>query len=105
MSPLLVSLLVFGAVSAVIGVLAFVLGTDSNKQADRLDLLTGRRKKDDEATNILKRTALDGDKKSLLEMLTPNLPSLQKLIQQADAHIRPSTLFAIGLVLGAVGAT
>src|SRR5688572_28334483 len=105
MSPLIVSLLVFGAVSAIIGVMAFVLNNDGAKTADRLDLLTGKRKKDDEATTILRKTAFDRDKKSLLEALTPNLPSLQKLIRQADVHIRPSTLFGIGAVLGALGAT
>ncbi len=105
MSPLMVSLLVFLGVSMVIGVLAFVMADSGTRTADRLDLLTGRRKKDDEATTILKKTAFDRDKKSLLEMLTPNLPSLQKLIIQADAHIRPSTLFGIGAVLGAIGAT
>lgn len=105
MSPLLVSFLVFVAVASVIGVLAFVWGDGGTKTADRLDLITGRRKKDDEATTILRKTAFDRDKKSLLEFLTPNLPSLQKLIVQADVHIRPSTLFGIGMVLGVVGAT
>lgn len=105
MSPLVISLLVFTAVSVVIGVLAFVLNDGSGKATERLDLFTGRKKKDDETTTILKKTAFDRDKKSLLEMLTPNLPSLQKLIVQADAHIRASTLFGIGALLGVVGAS
>ena len=105
MSPLLISLLVFLAVQAVIGALAFVFLGGGSKTVERLDLLTGRRRKEDEATNILKKTAFDRDKKSLLEALTPNLPSLQKLIVQADVHIRPSTLFGIGAVLGVVGAS
>ncbi|MCI0682278.1 MAG: type II secretion system F family protein [Gemmataceae bacterium] len=105
MSPLLLSMLVFGAVTVLVGWLAFVMTTNANKTADRLDLFTGRRKKDDESTTILKKTAFDRDKKSLLEMLTPNLPSLQKLIVQADVHIRPSTLFGIGAVLGVIGAS
>ncbi len=105
MSPLLVSLLVFLAVEAVLGVLAFVFLGGGSKTAERLDLHTGRRKKEDEATTILKKTAFDRDKKSLLEALTPNLPSLQKLIVQADVHIKPSTLFGIGTVLGIIGAS
>lgn len=105
MSPLVISLLVFTAVSVIIGVLAFVLNDNSGKTAERLDLFTGRKKKDDETTTILKKTAFDRDKKSLLEMLTPNLPSLQKLIVQADVHIRASTLFGIGALLGVVGAS
>jgi len=105
MSPFVISALVFAAVSVIIGVLAFVLHDGSGKTADRLDLFTGRKKKDDESTTILKKTAFDRDKNSLLEMLTPNMPSLQKLIVQADAHIRASTLFGIGAFLGIIGAS
>jgi len=105
MTPLMISVLAFAAVTAVVGLLAFVLGDGGSKLADRLDSLTGRKRKDDEATNILKKSALDRDKKSLLEALTPNIPSLTKIIVQADVHIRASTLFGIGLILGVVGST
>jgi tight adherence protein B len=105
MSPLLISVMAFVGVAALVGVLAFMFGGDSSKMVDRLDTLTGRKRKADEGTNILKKTALEGDKKSLLEMLTPNFPSLSKLIVQADCHIRASTLFGIGLGLAVLGAT
>jgi tight adherence protein B len=105
MTPLVISVLAFAGVSAVIGLLAFVLSDNGSKITDRLDMLTGRKKKEDEATSILKKSAIDRDKKSLLEALTPNLPSLAKIIVQADAHIRASTLFGIGLVLGLVGSS
>src|SRR5256714_14297267 len=105
MTPLLISVLAFVAVSALIGFLVFTFGDKGARVDDRLDLLTGRKKKDDEATSILKQSALDRDKKSLLEMLTPNLPSLHKIMEQADCHIQPSTLFGIGIVLGLMGAS
>ena len=105
MSPLLISLLVFIGVQALIGVLLFVFNDGSGKTTERLELLTGRRKKDDETTNILKKTAFENDKKSLLSAITPNIPSLQKLIVQADAHIKSSTLLGIGFVLGVMGFT
>ena len=105
MSPLIVSALVFVGVTAIVGVIFFVFGEGTGKTSERLDLLTGRKKKDDEATTILKKTALDRDKKSLLMALTPNLPSLQKLIIQADANITPSTFMAISLGLGVLGTT
>ncbi len=105
MSPLVISLLVFLVVEAVIGVLAFVFSGNNTRMQDRLDTLTGKKKKEDAGTTILKRTAFERDKKSLLEMLTPHLPSLQKLIVQADVHIRPSTLFGIGTLLGVGGVT
>src|SRR6266480_952557 len=103
MPPLLIPFLVFIAVAALLGALLFVFNDGSGKIAERLELLTGRRKKEDAATSILKKTALDRDKKSLLEALTPNIPSLQKLIAQADAHIKASSLMSIGLLLGLLG--
>jgi len=105
MSPLVISALVFIAVSAVIGVLFFIFGDGGGKTTERLDMLTGRKKKEDEATNILKKTAIDRDKKSLLEALTPAVPTLQKLIIQADANITPSTFVGISFVLGVLGFT
>ena len=105
MSPLFIYALVFISVSAVIGVLFFVLGEGQVKTAERLDLLTGRKRKEDEATTILRKTAVDRDKQSLLAVLTPNVPSLQKLIIQGDANITPSTFMIISLILGALGFT
>ena len=105
MSPLLISLIVFLGVEAVIGALFFVMTGKDGKVGDRLNALTGKKKKEDESTNILKKSSLDRDKKNLLEMLTPNIPSLQKLIMQADANIRPSTLFGIGALLAVIAST
>src|SRR5580704_12875744 len=106
MTPLMISVLAFVGVADLIGVLAFVLGGDSGaKMADRLDSLTGKRKKDDEATNILRKSAFERDKKSLMEMITPRMPSLDKLFIQADCHIKPSTLSGVGLLLALLGAT
>jgi tight adherence protein B len=105
MTPLMITILAFVGVTALIGFLVFTFGEKPNRVDDRLDLLTGKRKKDDENTTILKKTAFDRDKKSLLELITPNLPSLQKIIVQADAHIKPSTLIGIGFILGVLGAT
>ena len=105
MSPLLVYAMVFIGVSAIIGVLFFIFGEGTAKTAERLDMLTGKKRREDETTTILKKTALDRDKKSLLEALTPNVPSLQKLIVQADANITPSTFMIISLILGVLGFT
>lgn len=103
MTPLLISILVFVGVNVMIGALYFVFTGGNDKMVDRLDALTGKKKKEDEATSILKKTALDRDKKNLLEMFTPNIVSLQKLIVQADVNIRASTLFGIGALLGFLG--
>ncbi len=106
MTPMMISLMAFLGVSALVGLVAFVLRDYSApKSANRLDTFTGRKRRDDGSAEILKKTAFEKDKKSLLDMLTPNFPSMQKIFQQADCHISPSTLFGIGLVLGALGAT
>ncbi len=63
MSPLLISVLVFVGVQALVGLLLFVFTDNSGKLSDRLDLLTGKKKKDDEQTNILKKSAFERDKK------------------------------------------
>lgn len=106
MTPLVISALAFLGVTALVGLVAFVLKDyNSTGAADRLDTLTGRRRKDDAGTDILKKSAFEHDKKSFLEALTPNLPSFNKWFSQADCHIRPSTLFGVGLLLGFLGAT
>ena len=105
MSPLVIYALVFVGVMAVIGVLYFIFGEGPSKNSERLDMLTGKKRKEDEATNILKKTAIERDKKSLLEAITPHVPSLQKLITQADANITPSTFLGISVILAFLGFT
>ena len=106
MTPTIVSMLVFLGVTAVIGLLAFVFREQGPQTATRLDLLIGKRsRKDQQANDILRKTAFENDKKSLLEAFTPKFLSLEKLFEQADCHIKPSTLTGIGLVLAAFGAT
>jgi len=106
MTPLLITALAFVGVTALAGLLVFVFAGDSgDKTAERLETLTGKRKKFDESANILRKTAFEHDKKSLMQMLTPNFPSLQKVFVQADCHIAPSTLAGVGLVLAALGMT
>jgi tight adherence protein B len=103
---ILISMMVFVGVSAVIGLLAFVFRDGPPKTATRLDMLIGkRRKEDDQATDILRKTAFESDKKSLLEMLTPKFISLGKMFEQADCHIKPNTLTIIGLLLAGAGVT
>jgi tight adherence protein B len=105
MLTILIPLMVFGSVATVIGVLAFVFRGEQPKAATRLDLLVGKRRKDDTQADILRKTAFENDKKSLLEAITPKFLTPQKLFEQADCHIKPSTLFGIGILLASVGVT
>ena len=106
MTPLIISVMAFLGASALIGFLMFVFnGEGGTKTAERLDSITGRRKKEDEATSILRKSAFERDKQSLMAFFTPNFPSLDRVFQQADCNIKPSTLFGIGLGMAAVGTT
>src|SRR5262245_16098877 len=105
MTPLIISIGAFVAVAAVVGLVAFVWRDSAPKTVARLDTIVGKRRRDDQSADILKKTAFESDKKSLMELLTPNLPSLQKIFEQADCHIKPGTLFAIGGGLALFGAT
>jgi tight adherence protein B len=106
MNPMLISALVFVGVMAVIGLLAFVFREQGPQTATRLDMLVGKRTRQDaQQADILRKTAFEGDKKNFLETITPKFLSPQKLFEQADCHIKPSTLFGVGLLLAAMGAT
>src|SRR4051812_10432529 len=106
MSPMIIPALVFVAVAGVIGLLAFVFREQGPQTATRLDLLVGKRsRQDQQQADILRKSAFEGDKKSLLEAIMPKFLSPQKMFEQADCHIKPSTLFGIGLLLAALGGT
>jgi len=101
----MISLISFMAVSALVGLVAFVLRDyGSPKTDERLDVLVGKRK-DDAGTDILKKSAFESDKQSFLELITPNIPSLKRIFEQAECHIKPSTLFGVSLLLALLGAT
>jgi tight adherence protein B len=105
-TPVLISMLAFVLVSALVGLLAFVFRDQTPQAASRLDLLVGKRRREDDPSNdILRKTAFENDKRSLLKALTPKFLSPQKMFEQADCHIKPSTLTAVGLLLGVAGAT
>jgi tight adherence protein B len=105
LNPTVISMMAFLAVFGIVGVLAFVFRDTTPRTATRLDLLVGKRRRDEEQADILKDAAFDNDKKSILGLLTPNFLSPKKMFEQADCHIPPSTLFSIGLLMGVVGAT
>jgi tight adherence protein B len=105
MATLLIPAMAFVGVSALVGLLAFVFRDASPKTVNRLDTLIGKRRRGDERADILRATAFENDKKSLLELLTPKFLSPRKVFEQADCHIKPSTLFGIGLLLASLGAT
>ena len=106
MSPLIIGMVAFAVVAGFVGLLAFVFRDAAPKAEARLDTLIGKRRRDDdEKADILRKTAFESDKKSLMEALTPRFMSPQKMFEQADCHIKPHILLGIGLGLGAAAAT
>src|SRR5271170_51519 len=106
MTPMLIPLMVFLGVTAVVGVLAFMFREQGPQTATRLDMLVGKRTRQEaQQADILRKSAFEGDKKNFLESITPKFLSPQKLFEQADCHIKPNTLFGIGVLLAAMGGT
>ncbi len=104
-TTVIITVMAFVAAAALVGVLGFVLRDNSAKTNARLDSLVGKRRGKDSQADILRKTAFEVDKKSLLEWLTPKRFSLQKYFEQADCHIKPNTLMLIGAGLAVLGAT
>jgi tight adherence protein B len=105
MSPIIISALVFLGVTCLIGLFAFVFRDQGPQTATRLDMLIGKKtRQDQQAADILKKTAFESDQKSFLESIMPKYDSLEKYFEQADCHIKPSTLFGVSLLLSALAA-
>lgn len=105
-NPMLLYLLAILGVGAVIGVLALLfMDTKNNRASERLDTLVGKRRKESQAELLLKQTAQESDKKNLLDLLTPSLLSINKLIEQADTNVKASTLTGIGLITAGITGT
>jgi tight adherence protein B len=104
-SPVIIYALVFISVAGLVGLLAFVFRESGPKTATRLDLLIGgkRKREEEQSQDILRKSAFEGDKRSLMEALTPKFLSPQKMFEQADCHIKPGTLTLVGVILAVIG--
>src|SRR5579862_8680683 len=102
---IIIPLVSFLVVGGLLGTLAFVFRGTTQRGDTRLDVLIGKKRKDDGSADILKKSAFENDKRSLLEMLTPKIPSVEKLFEQAEANIKPGALFITGAVLAVGGMT
>lgn len=101
MTPLALSLLIGVLVIGMVFGLLFALlrNRDDGRAAERLDLLVGRSgRRDSSADMLLKQALQEVDKKTILDKLTPEFLNLAKVIEQADANVKPSALLGVGLV-------
>jgi len=99
-STLVMSIVIGALVIAAILAVAFAFqGRNDGRASERLDVLVGRNsRKDSSADMLLKQALQEVDKKTLLDKLTPKMLDLSKVIEQADANVKPSALFGVGLV-------
>src|SRR5262245_36773519 len=105
MSPLVLSLLIgVLVVGAVLAVTFAFVGKSDGRVNQRLDALVGRgqRHAESSADMLLKQALQEADRKTLLDQLTPEWMNFSKMIEQADANIKPSALFGFGLAAGFV---
>ncbi len=100
MSPMILSLAIGALVVGMVLAIVFALsGRKDGRAADRLDVLVGRKERNDSAADMLLKQALEEvDKKTLMDRLTPKMFNLTEWIEQADANVKPSALFGIGMV-------
>lgn len=110
LSPVvLIPILVFVAIVSLVGVLAFVFREQTPQAVTRLDIIVNKRTQGKssaaamEASDILRKSAFESDKKSIIDALTPRLPSMERLFEQADCNINPTTLTGVGLLLAIMG--
>ncbi len=100
--PFLIALLVGGALFALMTVL--LNRGDDTRAGERLDVLVGRGSRKDSSADMLLQDALKAvDKKNILDQLTPEVFNLTRVIEQADANVKPSSLFGIGMIAAFLG--
>lgn len=107
MDPVILSVLVFLAVTGVVGGIAFFFrDAKSERVSNRLDQLIGRGNidKDSSADVLLKQALAEADKRSLMDRLMPEAFNFTRLFEQADVNIQPSALFGVAIASGAAGA-
>jgi tight adherence protein B len=107
MDPVMIGVLAFLAVAGVIaGAAIFLRDDDKGRAAERLDALVGKGGRRESSSDLLlKQAMMEVDKKNLLDAITPQLVSMERYFEQADANIRPSALFALSIGLTLVGGT
>jgi len=86
-------------VAAVLAIAFAISGRNDGRASDRLDVLVGRgNRKDSSADMLLKQALEEVDRKTFMDKLTPEFLNLTKVIEQADANVKPSALFGVGLL-------
>jgi tight adherence protein B len=107
MAMILIPVIAFVGVAALIGALSLVMRDKGPRAEARLETFTraGASQTNLENIEIWKERAFESDKKALVDQLMPNLPSVKRLFEQADVHIKPGTLLVMAVIFGVLGGT
>ena len=106
MSPVLLSLMIGVLIAGMALAIIFFLSNrrEDGRASERLDLLVGRNSRKDSSADMLLKQALSSvDKQNILDNLTPEFLNLTRVIEQADANMKPSALFGMGLIIAFIG--
>lgn len=99
--PILVA--VVAASLAAFGIMMYRQFAGSRTLDARLDRLTGQQVPTLESQGILREPVYPEDGRSFLDRLMPQLPSVEKLFEQADFKMQPAQFWALTAGLGLVG--
>jgi tight adherence protein B len=84
--------------------LGFLTGRRGSTAESRLEIFTRRGSKtgSSQSIEIWKEALEQADKKNFLDQVMPNIPTLQKVFDQADVAIRPSAMAMLAVTLAVV---
>ena len=115
MDPIVISIAAFLAVAALIGAVAFVITKNATKAEDRLEIITGKKTREEVASagggagvgGIMKEEVLSEGLAGISKgfgKITSRFGQLSMLFEQADSPIKADVFFMISIACGVLGA-
>lgn len=106
MDPIVISIAVFIAVVCGVGAIAILFNNSASKTEDRLEIITGKKSREEQVTGIMKEEVLSEGLAGLSKMaggLFEKFSQLKLLFEQADSPIKAEMFFVISAALGLLG--
>ena len=106
MDPIVISIAVFLAVVALVGAVLVFMGNDASKTEDRLEIITGKKAREEQSTGIMKEEVISESLSGLSNAvggIFGKISNMKRLFEQADSPIKADMFFIISLGLGALG--
>jgi len=106
MDPIVISVVAFVGVVALVGGVAFVLNGGGSKAEDRLEVITGKKVREEANAGIMKEEVLSEGLAGISRgfgAMTDRLGRLTLLFEQADSPIKADMFFIISGVMAVLG--